>query len=431
MPCIRQRGFTLIELLVVIAIIAVLAAILFPVFARAREKAMQSNCLSNQRQLAVSLLVYTNDHDEALPLPSDWAAATGLASDTTVFDCPSSSKPGNPGNPDYGMNAYLFTTDNSGQKTELSMGEVTNPEEIELLCDLARPSKKEAASDTNPFPNTFTINGAMVNTDRRHPQNLVDTTAGGLVMAYLDGHVEYLKGTEKLGSRGGPYNLTRGQNVRKYIDFSSFKDAASAQTAFSALFGTYNYPGVLQGSFTGDSWTIPANGHFMTNDGVGGYGMTIMIDYESRSRCIFYHVNNASHYEANIASVDPAAGYVQCGALRSKGTSDSDYGPLTGTEVQSADQGLLFQRTVPDEVELTVSIDKKEDTRMLLKDGSFFQTNGWSPYYKMPTTVHVRGKGISLDWTGTAPCWAYQSSGSVYIDVLQQPMKLKKIFISY
>jgi prepilin-type N-terminal cleavage/methylation domain-containing protein/prepilin-type processing-associated H-X9-DG protein len=59
-----RRGFTLIELLVVIAIIAILAAILFPVFAQAREKARQTSCLSNMKQLATSVLMYTQDYDE-------------------------------------------------------------------------------------------------------------------------------------------------------------------------------------------------------------------------------------------------------------------------------------------------------------------------------------------------------------------------------
>jgi len=59
-----RRGFTLIELLVVIAIIAILAAILFPVFARAREKARQSTCLSNIKQISLGNLMYTQDYDE-------------------------------------------------------------------------------------------------------------------------------------------------------------------------------------------------------------------------------------------------------------------------------------------------------------------------------------------------------------------------------
>jgi prepilin-type N-terminal cleavage/methylation domain-containing protein/prepilin-type processing-associated H-X9-DG protein len=61
------RGFTLIELLVVIAIIAILAAILFPVFARAREKARQTSCLSNTKQLGLAILQYVQDYDETYP----------------------------------------------------------------------------------------------------------------------------------------------------------------------------------------------------------------------------------------------------------------------------------------------------------------------------------------------------------------------------
>src|SRR5436305_7895257 len=63
----KQRAFTLIELLVVIAIIAILAPILFPVFAQAREKARQSACLSNLNQIGTALMMYTQDYDEAFP----------------------------------------------------------------------------------------------------------------------------------------------------------------------------------------------------------------------------------------------------------------------------------------------------------------------------------------------------------------------------
>lgn len=62
-----KKGFTLIELLVVIAIIAILAAILFPVFAQAREKARQSTCASNEKNIALAALMYTNDYDELYP----------------------------------------------------------------------------------------------------------------------------------------------------------------------------------------------------------------------------------------------------------------------------------------------------------------------------------------------------------------------------
>src|SRR5436309_2630750 len=61
------RGLTLIELLVIIALIAILAGLLFPVFAQGREKARQSVCASNLKQLAVGMLLYSDDHDQVLP----------------------------------------------------------------------------------------------------------------------------------------------------------------------------------------------------------------------------------------------------------------------------------------------------------------------------------------------------------------------------
>ena len=81
-----RRGFTLIELLVVIAIIAILAAILFPVFARARAKARQTQCLSNMKQLGLAMIAYATDYDQFLPV---WGPATDPG-DPSKFD------PGNP-----------------------------------------------------------------------------------------------------------------------------------------------------------------------------------------------------------------------------------------------------------------------------------------------------------------------------------------------
>ena len=68
----RNHGFTLIELLVVIAIIAILAAVLFPVFAKAKESARQTQCLNNMAQLARAFISYTNDYDNWLPYSAPW-----------------------------------------------------------------------------------------------------------------------------------------------------------------------------------------------------------------------------------------------------------------------------------------------------------------------------------------------------------------------
>ena len=99
-----KSGFTLIELLVVIAIIGLLAAILFPVFARARENARRASCMSNMKQLGLAFLQYTQDYDERLPPPAPtstqsfqgWAGRIyPYVKSTQVFVCPSDTPPVN------------------------------------------------------------------------------------------------------------------------------------------------------------------------------------------------------------------------------------------------------------------------------------------------------------------------------------------------
>jgi len=71
----RQTGFTLIELLIVIAIIMILAAVLFPVLARAKEQARQAGCMSNLKQMGVALLLWVDDHDQKFPVTSaEWGS---------------------------------------------------------------------------------------------------------------------------------------------------------------------------------------------------------------------------------------------------------------------------------------------------------------------------------------------------------------------
>ena len=93
---LRKRGFTLIELLVVIAIIAILAAILFPVFARARENARRTSCLSNLRQMGMGFTQYAQDYDEQYPFSkgdSPWPAAIQpYVKSSQLFRCPSDQR---------------------------------------------------------------------------------------------------------------------------------------------------------------------------------------------------------------------------------------------------------------------------------------------------------------------------------------------------
>lgn len=103
---VRSKGFTLIELLVVIAIIAILAAILFPVFARARENARRASCQSNLKQIMLGFAQYTQDYDEKIPAPIAPYPGGGYAmiqllqpylKSTQLLICPSDSAPGNVG----------------------------------------------------------------------------------------------------------------------------------------------------------------------------------------------------------------------------------------------------------------------------------------------------------------------------------------------
>src|SRR5690606_18060354 len=123
LPKHRRNAFTLIELLVVIAIIAILASILFPVFARARENARRTSCASNLKQIGLAFLHYAQDYDERLPYhryysPPYNACAAGYAGWPTfvepyvknwqLFNCPSDSDTvyngGCPRISSYGMN---------------------------------------------------------------------------------------------------------------------------------------------------------------------------------------------------------------------------------------------------------------------------------------------------------------------------------------
>ncbi|BDI31643.1 hypothetical protein CCAX7_36940 [Capsulimonas corticalis] len=134
-----KKGFTLIELLVVIAIIAILAAILFPVFAKAREKARQISCASNMKQLALGLLQYNQDYDESMPTTNTiwgggWAGEVyPYVKSAGVYACPDDATP--PIDPDpshvsdpksvrvsYGLNVNVISPYVDGENTNTYNG---------------------------------------------------------------------------------------------------------------------------------------------------------------------------------------------------------------------------------------------------------------------------------------------------------------------
>lgn len=182
-----RRAFTLIELLVAIAIIAILAAILFPVFSQAKEKAKQTTCASNTRQLAMGALMYAQDADDVLPpvaypIEDDEEDPAILWPDLirtytkseTIRRCPSDTSDTDNS---YGLNELAspdFTDDESVQAICLPLTAFSNPSETVMLGDLgteddlvtARPGRYKMTApsydlddddDARPSPRHFSL----------------------------------------------------------------------------------------------------------------------------------------------------------------------------------------------------------------------------------------------------------------------------------
>jgi prepilin-type N-terminal cleavage/methylation domain-containing protein/prepilin-type processing-associated H-X9-DG protein len=156
----RPGGFTLLELLVAIAILALLAVLLAPVFARVRERSRQTMCSNNQRQLAVTLALWAQDHGELLPgVEIDWST---LAVDRQLLICPTAGR--------RIVNGYRYNSAVAGR----TLGDCAEPAQELLLCD-GRPVVPRAA------PAAQMLSG-LEEIARRH--------AGQAIGVFLDGHAQ-------------------------------------------------------------------------------------------------------------------------------------------------------------------------------------------------------------------------------------------------
>jgi prepilin-type N-terminal cleavage/methylation domain-containing protein/prepilin-type processing-associated H-X9-DG protein len=154
-----KKGFTLIELLVVIAIIAILAAILFPVFAKAREKARQTACLNNLKQIGLGMMQYVQDYDENYPRTWNWNGSAYIGpfgvldpyvKSSKVFVCPSQSNPG--------QNTYQTFPTSFAFNYLLawsSLGSCVKPASTVAMCDSG--CQATLYSDTTPGVNVNSV----------------------------------------------------------------------------------------------------------------------------------------------------------------------------------------------------------------------------------------------------------------------------------
>jgi prepilin-type N-terminal cleavage/methylation domain-containing protein/prepilin-type processing-associated H-X9-DG protein len=211
-----KKGFTLIELLVVIAIIAILASILFPVFARARENARRTSCASNLKQIGLASMQYSQDYDEKLCGFANGTLFSGqytgwqyllqpYAKSQQLFDCPNVSNgswaTAADTNPDkhlfrsYGYNTYL------GERTAaspygygISIAAINSPAETIMIAD--NMAKDSATSNYGYFMLIPPSGLAAVNwwePKTSSAPSMVTRHFDGANIAYVDGHVKWAR----------------------------------------------------------------------------------------------------------------------------------------------------------------------------------------------------------------------------------------------
>jgi prepilin-type N-terminal cleavage/methylation domain-containing protein/prepilin-type processing-associated H-X9-DG protein len=258
-----SMGFTLIELLVVIAIVAILAAILFPVFAKAREKARQTTCQNNQRQIATAILMYAQDHEEVLPtLDTVWG---DLALPAGVLICPTAGKKVTTG--------YSYNPAQNAAGTPYVAGAA--------LGDIATPSQMWLTADS---------------ADRR---KIVYRHTGKTIASYLDGHVTLAGQTSQAtyvgaevssttsGAWGAAWNTGFKGDYRSIDSDRKLFTLSGQQNAYGALgylmFGqsgtsvvqeaSGDYQGTIYtGTRAGKTFTTPAVTVAIQGTGQGGVG---------------------------------------------------------------------------------------------------------------------------------------------------------------
>ncbi len=247
-----KLGFTLIELLVVIAIIALLGAILFPVFAKAREKARQTACLNNCRQMGLATMQYVQDYDEMLPIHKDapyflsptalpnWGKAIyPYVQNIGVYLCPSVIVPPNNKNPatNYMGNGAVLTA------TGMALARIPNPSDIVFfheysgfsLYAFVRPQQYSTGiyywhlQDCRP---AYAARVPQVSPGCGESYDSLHSEGGNIV--YVDGHVKYHPFRTL---RSGDFGLLPDEEYRADLKQSTVTAAGSTKgTAYKSAF---------------------------------------------------------------------------------------------------------------------------------------------------------------------------------------------------
>jgi prepilin-type N-terminal cleavage/methylation domain-containing protein/prepilin-type processing-associated H-X9-DG protein len=233
----RTSGFTLIELLVVIAIIAILAAILFPVFARARENARRASCQSNLKQIGLGIIQYSQDYDE-LTIASRTDGTINMSwpimmqpyvKSTQLFKCPSNTRTNwMEQTNDTVANSYVANGDNEAGGDTTNFGASNTPGQSRRAVQYAPPGL--SLSEFNNPATTIIIHehnrDSGSNRSREISALVFQNHLGMSNFLFMDGHVKALKPT----ATANPINMWNTRNTTNATDTTTGPGSSALMT---------------------------------------------------------------------------------------------------------------------------------------------------------------------------------------------------------